>query len=200
MFKHKCRILISAFTIHVYMITLHNSLQMELGNSYVHIVHNIYVHYILATYPVLLFLQEIENGMWHVDSISGTTPEGYTITRCQMATCKHCISEGSTCTATECNCLCIHMYKCDSKCYSFNNGHICKHIHRVHLILQKKQPQDQQAEYTVQEDLGQQQCEIAENTEHPSLVYADSGSDPQRGTHVNSHKYIHNTCTHLLYF
>ena len=123
--------------------------------------------------------------MWHVDSVSGTTPEGYTITRCQMATCKQCISEGSTCTATECNCLCIHMYKCDSKCYNFNNGHICKHIHRVHSILQLQDHQAEsiEAEHTVQ-DLGQQQCEITENTEHPSLVYANSDADPQRGLYI----------------
>ena len=67
------------------------------------------------------------------------------------------------------------MYKCDSKCYNFNNGHICKHIHRVHSILQKKQPQDQQAdspeaEYGAQEDLGQQISEISENTENCGLV------------------------------
>ena len=26
------------------------------------------------------------------------------------------------------------MYNCDSTCYDFNNGHICKHIHRVHSL------------------------------------------------------------------
>ena len=143
--------------------------------------------------------------MWHVDSVSGTTPEGYTIVRCQMTTCKQCISESSTCTATECNCLCIHMYKCDSKCYNFNNGHICKHIHRVHSIIQKNQLQNQQAEstkaeYTIQEDLGQQQCELTDNIEHPSLVYADANSDPQSGIYMHSYTYIHNTWTYLLYF
>ena len=141
---------------------------------------------------ILLFLQEIENGMWHVDSMSGTTPEGYTITRCQMTTCTQCASESSTCIATECNCLCIHMYKCDSKCYTFNNGHICKHIHRVHSILQKKQLHDQQAESTetqcsVQEDC--EQCEITENTAHSSIVYADSVSDPQIGTYHIAQKF-----------
>ena len=68
------------------------------------------------------------------------------------------------------------MYKCISKRYNFNNGHICKHTHRVHSIIQKKQLQNQQAEsakaeYTIQEDLGQQQCELTDNIEHPSLVY-----------------------------
>ena len=69
--------------------------------------------------------------------------------------------------------------------YNFNNGHICKHIHRVHSILQLQDHQAEsiEAEHTVQ-DLGQQQCEITENTEHPSLVYANSDADPQRGLYI----------------
>ena len=35
------------------------------------------------------------------------------------------------------------MYACDQAFYDYNNGHVCKHIHRVHLItatqLQMKQ-------------------------------------------------------------
>ena len=131
--------------------------------------------------------------MWHVESMSGTTPEGYTITRCQMATCTQCVSESSTCTATECNCLCIHMYKCDSKCYTFNNGYICKHIHRVHSILQKKQPHDhEQLESTETQCSVQdfQQCEITETNAHSSVAYAGSISDPQRGTnHIAQKRY-----------
>ena len=26
------------------------------------------------------------------------------------------------------------MYHCDQQCYDYSNGHICKHIHRVHSI------------------------------------------------------------------
>ena len=26
------------------------------------------------------------------------------------------------------------MYKCDDQCYDYNNGHMCKHIHRVHSM------------------------------------------------------------------
>ena len=27
------------------------------------------------------------------------------------------------------------MYACDSNCYTYTNGHICKHIHRVHSLV-----------------------------------------------------------------
>ena len=36
--------------------------------------------------------------------------------------------------------LFLHMYKCDTTCYDFNNAHICKHIHRVHSLEIKKHP------------------------------------------------------------
>ena len=44
------------------------------------------------------------------------------------------------CRAEGCQCLCLHMYKCDTTCYDFNNAHICKHIHRVHSLEIKKHP------------------------------------------------------------
>ena len=28
----------------------------------------------------------------------------------------------------------MHMYECDDSCYDYNNGHICKHIHRVQSL------------------------------------------------------------------
>ena len=31
------------------------------------------------------------------------------------------------------------MYKCDGTCYDYNNGHICKHIHRVHSLENKNE-------------------------------------------------------------
>ena len=33
------------------------------------------------------------------------------------------------------------MYTCDDRCHDYGNGHICKHIHRVHS-LQYHQQQD----------------------------------------------------------
>ena len=38
------------------------------------------------------------------------------------------------CVAPECGNLCYHLYKCDSLCYDYANGHICKHLHRVHSM------------------------------------------------------------------
>lgn len=124
--------------------------------------------------------------MWHVDSVSGNTPEGYTVTRCLAASCDECASEGRVCTATECNFLCIHMYKCDNKCYTFNNGHICKHIHRVHSLSQVR-PQDSTVEPIEEactpDGIGQQ-CDSVDYTEPTSLVYAESVCNPQRGTYM----------------
>lgn len=30
--------------------------------------------------------------------------------------------------------VCTCSYMCDPLCYDFNNGHLCKHIHRVHSM------------------------------------------------------------------
>ena len=38
------------------------------------------------------------------------------------------------CVAPECGNLCYHQYRCDSSCYDYTNGHICKHLHRVHSM------------------------------------------------------------------
>ncbi|XP_065906337.1 uncharacterized protein [Dysidea avara] len=125
-------------------------------------------------------VKEINDGMWHVDSVSGNTPQEYMVVRSQAASCAECKSESRICTATECNCLCIHMYKCDSKCYAFNNGHICKHIHRIHS-LSHIQPQDTTVEPTEEEPVGTgQQCVDADYVE-PSIVYSESTHNPQKG-------------------
>ena len=77
---------------------------------------------------------------WLVESISGCNPDGYTVIY-QHTTCPECSPQsqhdGVTCTAPECQFLCPHMYTCDKKCYDFNNGHICKHIHKVHSLVVK---------------------------------------------------------------
>ena len=77
--------------------------------------------------------------MWHVQSQSGCNPEGYSVSLV-LTTCSVCSFTGELgllpiCTAPECQFLCVHMYNCDSTCYDFNNGHICKHIHRVHSLV-----------------------------------------------------------------
>lgn len=125
--------------------------------------------------------------MWHVDSVSGNNAQGYCVIRSQATPCVECISKGLICTATECNSLCIHMYRCDSKCYSFNNGHICKHIHRVHSLSHMTQ-QDTTMESTEEEPGGIEQYDSVdedhvENNDiaEPSVVYAESVCNPQRG-------------------
>ena len=64
-------------------------------------------------------------------------PEGYVVTLL-TSTCAECTSsnfqEQLTCTQSECQFLCYHMYTCDSRCYAYTNRHICKHIHRVHSL------------------------------------------------------------------
>ena len=67
-----------------------------------------------------------------MDSMSGVKSGGYTVTKVADQCAKDCC--GPMCTKAECNQLCIHMYTCDKTCYDFNNGHICKHIHRVHTL------------------------------------------------------------------
>ena len=55
---------------------------------------------------------------------------------CSVA-CESCT--GPFCVSSECGKLCVHnMYKCDDSCYDYNNGHICKHIHRVQSLVLAK--------------------------------------------------------------
>jgi len=79
------------------------------------------------------------------------------------------------------------MYRCDSKCYSFNNGHICKHIHWVHSLSHMTW-QDTTTASTEEEPGGIEQCDSVdkdhvENNDvaKPSVVYAESVCNPQRG-------------------
>lgn len=50
--------------------------------------------------------------------------------------CGECTSTSTQllCKEIECHHLCYHMYHCDTQCYDYSNGHICKHIHRVHSM------------------------------------------------------------------
>ena len=68
------------------------------------------------------------------------------------------------------------MYKCDSRCYNYNNGHICKHIHCIHAFYRKQQ-QEQSVEDP--EDVKYGSSEMTE--ECRNVVYAESVSDPLRG-------------------
>ena len=76
----------------------------------------------------------ISDGKWNVKSLSGLVGDGYTITR-KALSCSQCTTS-LHCTAAECGFLCRHMYECDDRCFDYNNGHICKHVHRVHSLSQ----------------------------------------------------------------
>ena len=69
------------------------------------------------------------------------------------------------------------MYKCDPCCYDYNNGHICKHIHRVHIIVQS-------AVHTISNDLPQLQAQ-PENQDSEEemdyLSYAESAQGQKEG-------------------
>ncbi len=80
----------------------------------------------------------MEDGSWIINSQSGCNLNGYRV-EVISSTCSKCsasshLQERNVCLAAECQYLCPHMYKCDSSCYEYNNGHICKHIHRVHSL------------------------------------------------------------------
>ena len=74
-------------------------------------------------------------------STSETNPEGYVVskiasdcTRCRALLSSSSSTQQVICTLEDCKFLCIHMYACDALCYDFNNGHLCKHIYRVHSL------------------------------------------------------------------
>lgn len=58
--------------------------------------------------------------------------------------CGECSSTSTQvlCEESECHHLCYHMYHCDHQCYDYSNGHICKHIHRVHSMRLSSQADD----------------------------------------------------------
>lgn len=72
---------------------------------------------------------------WCVKSVSGQLSQsyGYQVVK-KMSECLECTSQSVHCSAVECKFLCVHMYECDSRCFDYTNGHICKHIHRVHSL------------------------------------------------------------------
>ena len=100
------------------------------------------------------------------------------------------------CTAPECQFLCHHMYKCDSQCYDFNNGHICKHIHRVHSLSlfcdktgSSNEPQ-QMSQLTQPLSASEMEdCDILDDS-FTEISYAESVFDPKKGWTHASQKHI----------
>lgn len=73
--------------------------------------------------------------------MSGLNPDGYLV-KLKDEVCAACSNDELLCTAAECCRLCYHMYSCDNQCYDFTNGHICKHIHRVHSLRLQERPSE----------------------------------------------------------
>lgn len=88
---------------------------------------------------------------WSVKSASGQIPDGYLVVR-KLSRCSQCSSESVHCSATECDFLCLHMYECDSRCFDYTNGHICKHIHRVHSLGHESSTENSQANISHADD------------------------------------------------
>ena len=75
-------------------------------------------------------LQDLGSNNWHVPSMSGTHDSGYIVKKVKDTRVE--CTDSSVCTRDECRFLCHHMYECS--CYDFSNGHLCKHVHRVHSL------------------------------------------------------------------
>ena len=73
------------------------------------------------------------------------------------------------------------MYTCDKACYDFNNGHICKHIHRVHSITQASTTA---IEHTNNQP-SSEEMRLEDSYELDPLEYAESIIPPQQGTYIN---------------
>ena len=75
--------------------------------------------------------QSVEDGIWNVQSQSGHCIDGYSV--CKKSTACSLPGCSIKCTKPECDFLCRHMYSCE--CYDYANGHICKHVHAVHMQI-----------------------------------------------------------------
>jgi len=130
--------------------------------------------------------QEKGGGSWQIESLSGCNLDGYTVT-CQHSTCSECSPlfphVSVTCTASECQFLCRHMYSCDKKCYEFNNGHICKHIHKVHsLVVANSSSSSNVVSQSTMTQVGQPDTEDTEDDPAEiDIAYAESVFSPGQG-------------------
>ena len=98
---------------------------------------------------------------------------GYTITKV-MESCNSC-KDGSTtvCTKSECQFLCWHMYTCDQACYDYNNGHICRHIHRIHSTF---------SQVTQTSDISTQSLPHATETLEETIIHTTSNHEESNCT------------------
>ena len=143
--------------------------------------------------------QEVDTGTWHFNSMSGSNPDGYSVVL-QTATCQDCSSyeRSRTWTAPKCTFLCVHMYRCDSKCYDFKKGHICKHIHRVHSLNRSSSSNSTSLELAKKAEENESEKDAYSSSDDFTEIaaYAGSISDSKQGCYhiftacVNYYKYI----------
>lgn len=123
---------------------------------------------------------------WHLPSLSGTNPNGYTVTMVKED-CRDCEGQPTLCTSQECVFLCWHMYTCDKGCYDYNNGHMCKHIHRVHSMNVEKQRQPTDTDDSMElPSLSPNSPDVQEYT--PDITYAASVARVQCSGILHIHK------------
>lgn len=127
-------------------------------------------------------IQVIDRSTWRVPSMSGQTPDGYIVKQIKDV-CTDCTEESTlVSTQSECKQLCYHMYTCDNYCYDNTNGHLCKHIHRVHSvrILQQNEP-DYQCN---SQPHGPENGPGSDSDIDDTLEFAESVRNPCTGTSI----------------
>ena len=122
---------------------------------------------------------------WHVSSLSGIKPDGYLVTKLKEE-CSDCAGQPTCtpCTKRECVFLCWHMYACDQACYDYHNGHICKHIHRVHSLIVHLQGKGQITDITESTDLSSplSHDDALQDDHHTKITYTTpSATNPHAG-------------------
>ena len=103
---------------------------------------------------------------WIVESVSGCNPDGYAVKRAQECSPFTCNSS-TMCKESQCRFFFPHMYSCDNKCYDYNNGHVCKHIHRVHSMIHQEESKTPSSQ------------ELDNN--YDNISYTESIFDPHKG-------------------
>lgn len=93
--------------------------------------------------------------------------------RLTQVVCDNC--NGPFCSTKACGKLCVHMYECDAACYDYNNGHLCKHIHRIQSIVNSTLTNDKPEIDQLRSDVSQTDMDV------DFLEYAGSVVPPQQG-------------------
>lgn len=124
-------------------------------------------------------MQTKTDGIWHVESVSGSNPKGYCVKHLHSCSPSECsLQRDRICAAPECQFLCPHMYTCDNICYDYNNGYLCKHIHRVHSLFFEVPQEQENSEYT----------KISDSVLDMELNFAESVFDPHKGRQLAGYR------------